>query len=158
MNLPRTLAGISCLVLALTAILPSAQADEYNEKTKLTFNEPVEVPGLVLPAGSYWFVLADSPTCRDVMQIYSEDWSKLYTTLITISAYRQQPQSQTEVRFAERRHHRALALLQMYYPGFQLGHEFLYPDNEEGELRRDAELDVVARPMDDTSTSFTPHT
>ena len=146
------------VVLSFGVFLPSARADEYNEETKLTFNEPVEVPGVVLPAGTYWFVLADSPTCRNIMQIYSADRSKLYATLITVSAYREQPQDLTEIRFAERRHHRAPALLQMYYPSFQLGHEFLYPDREEGELRRDGELDVLARPMDETSKTLTPHT
>src|ERR1700677_1041129 len=60
---------------------------------KITFNEPVEIPGLVLPAGTYWLVLADSPTFRDIMLVYREDYSKLYATLITISAYRQQPHS-----------------------------------------------------------------
>jgi hypothetical protein len=120
--------------------------------------QPVEVPGLVLPAGTYWFVLADIPYCRNVMRIYNEDWSKLYATLITISAYRQQQQNQPEVRLAVRPHHRAQALLQMYYPSFQLGHEFLYADHEEGELRHDAELDVMVRPAGETSSiNFRPH-
>ena len=73
MNWRRTLAVVSFVVLSLSAFLPAARADKYNEKMELTFNEPVEVPGLVLPAGTYWFVLADIPYCRNVMQIYNED-------------------------------------------------------------------------------------
>jgi hypothetical protein len=154
----RTLAVVSFVVLALSAFLPAARADEYNEKMELTFNEPVEVPGLVLPAGTYWFVLADIPYCRNVMRIYNDDWSKLYATLITISAYRQQQQNQPEVRLAVRPHPRAQALLQMYYPSLQLGHEFLYADHEEGELRHDAELTVMVRPAGETSSiNFRSH-
>ncbi|MFZ1034390.1 MAG: hypothetical protein WAN72_20545, partial [Candidatus Acidiferrales bacterium] len=48
------------LALALMTIAPSASAGQANEATQLTFNQPVQIPGdVVLPAGSYWFVMSN---------------------------------------------------------------------------------------------------
>jgi hypothetical protein len=46
----------------LTAILfgaVAAHADETDQSTKLSFSQPVHVPGQVLPAGMYLFKLTD---------------------------------------------------------------------------------------------------
>ena len=37
----------------------AAHADATNELTKITFSAPVQIPGQVLPAGSYIFEQAD---------------------------------------------------------------------------------------------------
>ena len=37
----------------------AAHADEQNQFTTFTFNKPVEIPGQILPAGTYLFKLAD---------------------------------------------------------------------------------------------------
>ena len=79
--------------------------------TKLTFNQPVEIPGSGLPAGTYWFVLQASSSNRDIVQIFSPDWSKIYATLITVASYRQQTTNYTEIKFAERPHNQPEALL-----------------------------------------------
>jgi hypothetical protein len=47
--LKRLGTAICCAVLV--AGLP-AMADEWNKKTILTFSAPVELPGIVLPAGT----------------------------------------------------------------------------------------------------------
>ena len=44
---------------ALVTGLP-VRADEGNQKTTLTFSEPVELPGIVLPAGKYVFKLVET--------------------------------------------------------------------------------------------------
>ena len=46
----------------------SAQADEWDKKTDVTFNQPVEVPGMVLSAGTYVFKLADSESDRSIVR------------------------------------------------------------------------------------------
>jgi len=133
------------LVLAGTFLLPAARADEWNQMTKLSFNQAVEVPGAVLPAGTYWFVLGSNNN-RNMVQIFSKDWRTLYATIFTVPTYRQQVADETELRFAERPHTRPEAILKWYYPGLITGHEFIYPKKEEKELVRDAKLDIVALP------------
>jgi hypothetical protein len=39
----------------------------------MRFSQPVEVPGAVLPAATYWFKLLDSPDTRNVVQIFNEN-------------------------------------------------------------------------------------
>ena len=45
---------------ALALLLPSANADTFNKKTKLTFSHPIKVPGVTLAAGSYIFKLVET--------------------------------------------------------------------------------------------------
>ncbi|HYL62830.1 MAG TPA: hypothetical protein VE077_09425 [Candidatus Methylomirabilis sp.] len=68
----RTLLLSACGLLLGAMLSPSARADEWNKKTVVTFNEPVEVPGHALPAGTYVFTLADS-TDRHIVQIWNAD-------------------------------------------------------------------------------------
>ena len=43
----------SALSLLGVVSASSARADEWNKKTVLTFTQPFEIPGKVLPAGTY---------------------------------------------------------------------------------------------------------
>ena len=66
------------IVLAGSAawFAPTARADEWDKRTVMTFNEPVEMPGQVLPAGTYVFKLADLQADRTVVQTFTEDQSQ----------------------------------------------------------------------------------
>ncbi|MGA8861307.1 MAG: hypothetical protein WB506_14985, partial [Candidatus Sulfotelmatobacter sp.] len=69
------------LIMAFSISVPRARADEWNQRTELTFNEPVEIPGHALPAGTYWFVLANNNSSRDIVRIFNADGSVLSATL-----------------------------------------------------------------------------
>ena len=62
----RVLCGAAILAACLA---PAAHADEWTKLTYFTFSAPVEVPGMVLPAGSYKFELADPDSTRRVVRI-----------------------------------------------------------------------------------------
>jgi hypothetical protein len=144
MSFRSVLSVVFGFVLACMAFLPVARADVWNQATKLTFSEPIELPGVVLPAGSYWFVLGDSASNRNLVEVFSQDWSEEFANLITIPSYRQQPTNETEVKFAEPRHGGPESLLKWYYPGLLEGHEFLYSARQEHQLARDVKQDVIA--------------
>jgi hypothetical protein len=154
MNIRGASTIIFCFILACVVFLPAALADEWDQMTKFTFSQPVEIPGGVLPAGTYWFVLQPSQSDRNIVQIFSADWSRVDATLITNPTYRRQPTDQTEIRFAERPHQKPEALLKWYYPGQLTGHEFAYSARHEREFARDAKLDVLSQPMDLESNLF----
>jgi hypothetical protein len=156
MTFRTSLAIVFCFILACTAFLPAARADEWNQKTKMTFSEPIEIPGAVLPAGAYWFVLLDNQSDRQIVQVFSSDWSTVYATVHTVPTQRMEPTDHTEIKFAERLHSQPEAVLDWYYPGLLIGHEFLYPRKEEKELIRDSKQDVVVRPMQAASNAATP--
>ena len=69
------------LALAWTALLPSAHADDWVQKTKLKFDQPIEIPGRVLPAGTYWFTLQDGQFDHNLVRIFSAEWSKVEATV-----------------------------------------------------------------------------
>ena len=146
MRMQTVLVGFCSVVLALAAFLPRARADEWNQLTKLSFSQPVEIPGRVLPAGTYWFKLADDSN-RNIVEIFSSNWSKDYATLVTVPEYRAQSTDHTEVQFAERPHDKPEALLTWYYPGLLTGHEFLYSNKQENRFARDVKEDAMARPL-----------
>jgi hypothetical protein len=144
MKIRNVLCGVCGMILAFSALLPMARADIWNQKTELSFSQPIEIPGTVLPAGTYWFVLLDSQSDRNLVQIFSKNWSKEYATLQTIPEDRVAATSRTEVEFAERPHDKPEALLSWYYPGQLTGHEFLYSSRLEKRFARDIKEDVVA--------------
>ena len=71
MNQRKFFAMALFLIAAFSIRVPMVRADESNEETKLTFSEAVEIPGQTLPAGTYWFVLANINSNRDLVQILS---------------------------------------------------------------------------------------
>lgn len=152
----RSFAIVFCFILVCMVRPPAARTDERNQMTRMQFNQPIEISGAVLPAGTYWFVLLDSQSEQQVVRIMSSDRSKIYATVLAVATERTQSRDYTEIKFAERLHSQPEAVLDWYYPGLLLGHEFVYPTNEERELTHDAKLDVVARPMNGNSGTTTP--
>jgi hypothetical protein len=145
MSIRSLLAMFFGVALVLLAFGPTARADEWNQMTKLTFNQPVQIPGReVLPAGSYWFILANSPSDRDIVQVYSGNWQHEYATLLTEPTIRQHATDRTVVEFAERPHRQPQAMLKWYYPGRLTGHQFLYSGRHEHEFSHDIKENVMA--------------
>ena len=121
---------LTLLVGAATWFAPVAKADEWDKQTVLTFNEPIEVPGKVLPAGTYVFRLADTQSDRNVVQVFTADQTQLLATILAISAYRIEPTDKTVVSFDERRSGSPEALHKWFYPGDTYGIEFVYLKSE----------------------------
>lgn len=121
-----------CFMTAL--IVPKVRADEWDKKTKVTFNEPVQVPGVALPAGTYVFKLADSDGDRTIVQIFNEDETKLITTILAIPDYHLQTPDKTIISFDERPRDQPEALKAWFYPGDNYGVTFVYPKQRAMEL------------------------
>ncbi len=54
-------------------VRPGVQADEWNKKTVMTFSQPVEIPGQILPAGTYTIKLVNLDPDRHVVQFLDAD-------------------------------------------------------------------------------------
>jgi hypothetical protein len=130
--------------LALAALLPSAQADDWLQKTKLKFDQSTKIPGAVLPAGTYWFALQDGQFDHNLVRIFSADRSKIEATVWTVPICLEQSIDKTEIEFAERPHQKPEALLKWYIPGRLTGHRFLYSPTHKQEFARVAKQDVSA--------------
>jgi hypothetical protein len=133
------------LFLALAIILPVARADEFNQAIKFTFNKRIQVPGHDLPAGTYWFVLADAHTSRDIVQIFSADRSTLYATVSTVNIESLTPTDTTTITFADREPMQPETILSWFYPGRTSGHQFVYSNIEARELAQVKHHTVMAK-------------
>jgi hypothetical protein len=69
---------VAGLIIAFSLFFElAAHADEYNQATTFTFSQPIQIPGQVLPAGSYLFKLANSDSDRDIVQIFNADGTSM---------------------------------------------------------------------------------
>ena len=122
----------------------AARADEADQSTKITFNQAIEIPGKILPAGTYVFKLV-SPDDLSVVEILSADGTRTYATLQTIAADRRHPTGHTVVILAEQPDGKPETLLQWFYPGNTIGHELVYSKQEEQQLAQDRQQTVMAK-------------
>jgi hypothetical protein len=132
------------LVLASLIMLPVAHADEWDQASQLTFSQSVQIPGRVLPAGTYWFVLADTVANRNIIQVFNSDRSTLYATVFAVTAERPHPSDNTTITFAKRESMPTNAIVTWFYPGDNSGHEFVYSKSEEQELARAKRQTIMA--------------
>ena len=139
-------------LLALVILLPSARAAQHDQATKLTFSRQVQIPGRVLPAGTYWFVLADSLGSRNTVEIFNSDRSMLYATVLTINAERSDPTDNTAITFADRGPMQPQTMVTWFYPGFTSGHEFVYSNPEAKELAQAKLHTIMAMTRDKQQT------
>lgn len=136
---------------ALFTGLP-VMADEANQKTTLTFSQPVELPGIILPAGKYVFKLVNT-SYRHVIQVSNAEETKVFATILAIPDYRLKRTSDTVIHFAERPANRPEAIRGWFYPARSFGHEFVYPKQRAIEL---AQITHQAVPFADVKPTETP--
>ena len=137
MNRFKVLASIFCLSLAALAFSASVKADAWNKKTIVTFSQPVEVPGgVVLPPSTYVFKLLDSASNRHIVQIFNEDQTHIYATVLAIPNYRLRVTGKTVITFTERAAGEPQAIRAWFYPGDNFGQEFVYRKSRAVELAK----------------------
>ena len=133
MKLFKAATTVCCVALTAAVLAPSAKADDWNRKTTITFSGPVEIPGVhltgwgVLPAGTYVFKILDSQSDRHIVQIFNQDETMIYATILAIPNYRLKATDKTVITFTERPAGEPEALRAWFYPGRNWGEEFVYP-------------------------------
>jgi hypothetical protein len=143
-----------CLIALCAFAAPTAMmADQWDKATKLTFSEPIEVPGQVLPAGTYWFTLADSESDRNIVQIWNADRTRLVATVLAIPDYRMQPAGRTIIHFEERPSGSPEAIHSWFYPGDNFGQEFVYPKTRASEFAKQTSRPVLSMPNEQASST-----
>jgi hypothetical protein len=156
MKMVKTFLVVLALSLLGVTLAPGARADELNKKTIMTFSQPVEIPGQVLPAGTYTFKLADSLSDRHIVQIFNADGSRIIATILAINNYRLRPTGESVVKFAERSGDNPEALKAWFYPGDNFGQEFVYPKPRAVQLAVAANEPVPALAVETTDLKEAP--
>src|SRR5579872_4482498 len=137
------------LALMGAVFSPAAKADDWNRKTTMTFSGPVEIPGVhlkgwaILPAGTYVFKILDSQSDRHIVQIFNQDESQCYATILAIPNYRLKATDKTVITFRERPAGEPEALRAWFYPGRNWGEEFVYPKAKAIALAKETHMPVL---------------
>lgn len=144
-------------LIALGVALPSRMfADTWDKLTKVTFSGPVEIPGQVLPAGTYWFKLLNSPTRRDIVQIYTEDKKKQLALIMAVPDYKIRPTDKAVITFEERAANAPPAVKAWFYPGDNYGQQFVYPKPRAVELAKAVHEPVLSMPAEKEAATKQP--
>jgi hypothetical protein len=146
------LVGLSVLWVAH----PNARADEWNKKMVCKFSGPVEIPGMVLPAGTYVFKLVDSESDRNIVQVFNKDENHLFGTFLAIPDYRMKTPSKPIVTFEERAAGAPEAVRAWFYPGDNYGNEFVYPKVKALELAKANNQPVASMPTELAANTTKP--
>jgi hypothetical protein len=154
MKLFKAATTVCCVAVMGAVLAPGARADDWNRKTTITFSGPVEIPGVhlagfgVLPAGTYVFKILDSLSDRHIVQIFNQDETVIYATILAIPNYRLKATDKTVVTFTERPAGEPEALRAWFYPGRNWGEEFVYPKARAIVLAKAANTPVLFTPVE----------
>jgi hypothetical protein len=136
----------SVLALAFMSFVPSARADLADQATQLTFNEPVQLPdNMVLPAGTYWFVVPDHVSGGQITQVFDVHRTRLLGTFLTAPAERTTLSADGQLTFGKIAPNAPMVLVSWFYPGEATGHELLYSPQQQSRLSEGDEITVLAR-------------
>ena len=122
---------VSIFALLAYVIAPKVHADvrdsdQWDMKTAVTFQHPVEVPGEVLPAGTYIFTTLAPYDNPQIVRIFNRDETRVVGTFTTVPAYAIRPHATTVITFDERPGGRPAAIDTWWYPQELIGHQFIY--------------------------------
>jgi hypothetical protein len=162
MNFLRAATTVLCAAVVAIAFSPSVRADDWNRKTVITFSQPVETPGVhmkgwaVLPPGTYVFKVLDSKSDRHIVQIFNQDETMIYATILAVPNYRLKATSKTVLTFRETPPGQPDVLRAWFYPGKNFGDEFVYPKAKALELAKETNSPVLYTPVEITPEVAAP--
>ena len=123
-------------LLAFLIVLPVVRADEWNQATLFTFSQPVQIPGQVLPAGTYLFELINSFN-HEIVRISNADRTNVIAVIQARPTQQKGLSGKAAIVLAERGVSQPEAIVAWCYPGRVEGHQFLYPKQVGEEVARD---------------------
>ncbi len=122
-----TLTMFSGIAVATGLLVFPAQADQWDKKTVITVDQPIQVTDKLLEPGQYVFRLLDSNSDRHIVQIFNGDQTRIIDTVLAIPNYRLEAKGNSRFTFWETPPGSAPALRAWFYPGDNVGQEFRYP-------------------------------
>src|SRR5262252_8539522 len=80
----------ACLMfLLMTVFVQVSQAQTWDKRTRITVDKPWTLPGnTCLQPGTYVMRLYDSPSNRQIVEVWNEDETKLEARVIGLPAHR----------------------------------------------------------------------
>ena len=121
-NYKPILVALTVAVLASLAI--RADAEPMDRAIRLSFSQPVEIPGMVLPAGSYVF---EDLQLGGLTRIWDANGLHVRATVITVPTERREPEENNTVILKKNGQHAPERVDAWFAPWESIGSEFVYP-------------------------------
>ena len=123
----RLFLAIGGVLFAIASAAPVIGFGNPHRTTFLSFNTPVALPGVTLPAGTYVFERVNPETSLNIVRVMSRDRSKTYLTRITIAAERPRGLgADRQIVFSEVKAGHAPRIAAWYPVEATHGHVFIY--------------------------------
>jgi hypothetical protein len=115
--------------LLLAAISPISAGSVANKTMRVTFSQPVRLPGVGLAPGTYIFEVPDPERAWEVVQVLSRDRSQVYFMGFTRIVNRPHSLPRDQVVSIGETQTGVPAPIDIWYPdGQSTGHQFIYSD------------------------------
>ena len=125
MKLHSILITVTIGAAVMLPLSTKAHAQLMEQKISVTFSGPVEVPGQVLPAGTYVFEELEDGV---VTRILSGDEKHVVAMVFTIPEENKEPAPDAAVLLGPREREGSPQRVESWsFPGRSVGNEFLYP-------------------------------
>jgi hypothetical protein len=117
---------IGCVAALGVFMVPKAKANWYSENTAVTFKAPVEIPGMVLPAGTYHFRLLEPGTGNNYVEIRNANEQKVLAIVDAVPTYRVNIKDKTVISYVKRAAGAPPAIKDWFFPDRHYGEQFVY--------------------------------
>jgi hypothetical protein len=134
--------GCALVILGAIVLAADTEADQWNKRTVVTLQDPMQIPGTVLQPGTYVFRLVDSQANRHIVRVFNADETEVIATIVASPNFRLRPTGDTALGFWETPAGAPAALRTWFYPGDNFGQEFAYPKAEAAQLAATTGQDV----------------
>ncbi len=117
------------VLLVLTIFSPVLKASDWDKATTTTFDNPVAIPGQVLPPGTYVFKTLDSALAENMIQIWNADQTQLVATLHVMTDHVSRPYDNPIFNIEQSAAGSTPRLQSWFYPGDVNGFGFDYSES-----------------------------
>jgi hypothetical protein len=127
-----------CLTLTIALLLGLpvtglAAQENWLRDTRMTVQEPIQIPGAILEPGTYLIRMAQT-TDRHVVEFWTENREELVMTTFSVGEIMDNYADDVMLRFEERPAHEPVRLDVWFYPGYMTGLQFLYDEDAQNEV------------------------
>ena len=142
MRINKLYIALGFLIAAALFLELTAHADEVNETTTITFSAPVQIPGQVLPAGTYLFEIVNSFN-HEIVRISNGDRTNVIAVIQARPTMQKGLSGKAAIVLAERGVSQPEAIIAWSYPGRVEGHQFIYSKQVQEEVAKDKQDTIV---------------
>jgi len=140
----HVLNAILYIAIAATSLSQQYSAFEWNKKTTLSTESPVEFPGIVLEPGNYVVRLREGGDRRSVVELLNQDETQVLATVVAVPDHRMRPEDNSDFTFHDVKHAGPRPVQSWFYTGDLIGLEFVYPKARAKEIAKESEGRVMA--------------